>query len=342
MKEWLTVIIVLLIVAVVLDAVRRMRQSRRSALRMSLRPQDSQNGEYEEDYGSELPNGGARVVQVKHAEDESEDIDLTEEVPMLMESVSELRKAHLQSTAEEETETFAIDLEDGVVVDVAIDEEKCLYDDAPEDEAATAPTGGLQNSFDFGEDDRIEPRFSETTEDELDQPAAQTQKTSDPVKTKTKPSKPQVSESDYAEPELVLVINVMAAEGHRFPGADLLDIILVQGLRYGSMNIFHAHSTPDGSGPIKFSMANMVVPGTFDLAAMKEFSTPGVSFFLTLPIESSSRQAYEDMLRVAHSVAEKLGGELKDENRIRLTAQTIEHNRSRIAEFERKQLSRAH
>ena len=45
------------------------------------------------------------------------------------------------------------------------------------------------------------------------------------------------------------------------------------------------------------------------------------------------------MLASARKLSTELNGELKDEQRSVMTAQTIEHYRNRIAEFERKQLS---
>ena len=71
------------------------------------------------------------------------------------------------------------------------------------------------------------------------------------------------AEKQPAEPEEVLIINVMAHKGEMFNGGDLLDVILKCGMRYGSMDIFHRHSDAKGEGALLFSMANMVKPGTF-------------------------------------------------------------------------------
>lgn len=143
-----------------------------------------------------------------------------------------------------------------------------------------------------------------------------------------------------AEPEEVLIINVMAHKGEMLNGADLLDIILRCGMRYGSMDIFHRHSDSKGEGALLFSMANMVKPGTFDLDAMDEFETPGVSLFMTLPIDADSMQSFELMVDTAHAIAEGLNGELKDEQRSAMTRQTLEHCRQRIRDFERMRLFR--
>jgi cell division protein ZipA len=143
-----------------------------------------------------------------------------------------------------------------------------------------------------------------------------------------------------AEPEEVLIINVMAHKGEMFKGAELLDIILKCGMRYGSMDIFHRYSDAKGEGALLFSMANMVKPGTFDLDAMDEFETPGVSLFMTLPINADSMQSFELMVDTAHAIAEGLNGELKDEQRSAMTRQTLEHCRQRIRDFERMRLFR--
>lgn len=149
-----------------------------------------------------------------------------------------------------------------------------------------------------------------------------------------------LSEKQPAEPEEVLIINVMAHKGETFNGGDLLDVILKCGMRYGSMDIFHRHSDTKGEGALLFSMVNMVKPGTFDLDAMDEFETPGVSLFMTLPINADSMQSFDLMADTARVIAETLNGELKDEQRSVMTRQTIEHCRQRIRDFERMRLFR--
>lgn len=149
-----------------------------------------------------------------------------------------------------------------------------------------------------------------------------------------------IAEKQPAEPEEVLIINVMAHKGEMFNGGDLLDIILKCGMRYGSMDIFHRHSDTKGEGALLFSMANMVKPGTFDLDAMDEFETPGVSLFMTLPINADSMQSFDLMADTARAISETLGGELKDEQRSVMTRQTLEHCRQRIRDFERMRLFR--
>ncbi|GAB2503842.1 cell division protein ZipA [Microbulbifer agarilyticus] len=142
--------------------------------------------------------------------------------------------------------------------------------------------------------------------------------------------------------EEVLILNIMAPSGDCFEGNDLLRVLLSSGLRFGDMNIFHYHCGEAGEGAALFSLANIVVPGTFDMSDMEEFTTPGVSLFLALPAEVEALKAFDTLLSTARNIAEQLGGELKDENRSVFTAQTAEHYRQRVMEFQRrKALARA-
>lgn len=154
-------------------------------------------------------------------------------------------------------------------------------------------------------------------------------------KPKPKSEKEQSSMPDYNE---VLVINVMAKPEREFAGVDVLQALLATGLRFGDMNIFHRHLDGRTSSPVVFSLANMVNPGTFDLNQISEFSTRGVCFFMTLPNVVTSMQAFDLMLDVAQRVRIALDGDLKDDNRSVMTAQTIEHYRQRVRDFDLRQL----
>jgi FtsZ-interacting cell division protein ZipA len=85
----------------------------------------------------------------------------------------------------------------------------------------------------------------------------------------------------------------------------------------------------------------MLNPGTFDLKKMGEFTTFGVSFFLSLPSCMNNFDAFEYMLLVAKNLQESLGAEMRDDQRNAMTEQTIEHYRQRVRDFELASL-RAH
>ncbi len=166
-----------------------------------------------------------------------------------------------------------------------------------------------------------------------------------PAETKSRTrSSPSVSTAVEAkEPvqaaEEVLVISVISRDPAGFKGPALLQNILESGLRFGEMDIFHRHESMAGNGEVLFSMANAVKPGVFDLDDIDLFSTPAVSFFLGLPGPRHPKQAFDVMVAAARKLSQELNGELKDDQRSVLTAQTIEHYRQRIVEFERRALT---
>lgn len=140
-------------------------------------------------------------------------------------------------------------------------------------------------------------------------------------------------------PQEVLVINVDAKTADHFQGVAIKQLLEACGLEHGDMSIFHRHEEDDLLSPVQFSVANAVEPGYFDPENMESLSTPGVSFFMSLPGPKDYMKAFDYMLETAQCFAKNLGGELRDENRSVMTTQTIEHCRQRIREFERKQLS---
>ncbi|MDA1371956.1 MAG: cell division protein ZipA [Proteobacteria bacterium] len=140
------------------------------------------------------------------------------------------------------------------------------------------------------------------------------------------------------QPSEVIVINVMAKAGRSFSGDDLMQVLITAGLKFGEMNIFHKRYGNDSRAPVIFSVANVLNPGTFDLNNMENFSTLGISLFLAMPAAIHNMDAFEQMLAVAQRVRGALDGELRDDHRNVMTAQTIEHYRQRISDFELRRL----
>ena len=154
-----------------------------------------------------------------------------------------------------------------------------------------------------------------------------------------KPNQRITEDKDLPPVEEVLVISVISRDESGFKGPALLQNILESGLRFGEMDIFHRHESMAGNGEVLFSMANAVKPGVFDLDDIDHFSTRAVSFFLGLPGPRHPKQAFDVMVAAARKLAHELNGELKDDQRSVMTAQTIEHYRQRIVEFERRALT---
>lgn len=379
MKDWVIIIGTLLILAIVIDGIRRKRNERYGNIKVSrsLKKRAKQIDDEEDlplespSYTSELPNGGARVVAKrdpniavpsiekkaaaksyleKHnrqeqlhtevtrrnlREPEQASLNLGQSVPILMESVQD---AQARQTDRHEVDDLLDQERIEPSFSASRDEE--LEENYP-------PENDEYEGEDFEQDDHpyeeeVEEEYEESEQNSEDDEFVDEEyhQEDDDLPQSTSASHQQLAAEQPAEPEEVLIINVMAFKGEMFNGGDLLDIVLKCGMRYGSMDIFHRYSDAKGEGTLLFSMANMVKPGTFDLDAMDEFETPGVSLFMTLPLNADAMQSFDLMLDTAKAIAETLDGELKDEQRSVMTRQTVEHSRQRIRDYERKRLFR--
>ncbi len=141
-----------------------------------------------------------------------------------------------------------------------------------------------------------------------------------------------------SEPLDVLVLNVVASGDNELSGAQLLPILLTLGFKFGEMNIFHRHVDAAGQGDVLFSLANMVKPGVFDVDNMAQFTTAGVSLFMTLPHAHGNMETFNTMLNAAAKIAEEFSGQVLDGDRSTLTKQSTQHYVQRIKEVERKLL----
>ena len=147
------------------------------------------------------------------------------------------------------------------------------------------------------------------------------------------------AEIEPGDPQEVLVVNVLCKDGQVFKGPDLLQLLLACDLRFGKRSIFHRYEKANAKGAIQFSVANLVEPGTFNLDAIDSFTTPGVCFFMSLPGPEQPLTAFNYMVETAQVLVRHLHAELRDDAHSVMTAQTIEHCRQRIRDFERRQLT---
>jgi cell division protein ZipA len=150
---------------------------------------------------------------------------------------------------------------------------------------------------------------------------------------------PEITDNDDLD-EAVFVINIMARDGKVIHGAILLQELSALGFKFGEMDIFHRHVDAAGKGPVIFSLANMVKPGTFDVDYMEQFQTPGVSLFMMIPCAGEASRNYNMMLNAAERIANGIDALLLDVSRNPLTPQTIQHDKAIILEFERKALAK--
>ncbi len=142
---------------------------------------------------------------------------------------------------------------------------------------------------------------------------------------------PPAADSRNVPEDLIVVLNIMAHQGQVFDGAAILDATHDAGLVFGEMQIFHYIY----NGAPLFSLANALNPGSFDINAIENAATPGLTLFLRLPGPIDGLAAFERMYSVAAQLATTLGGEVCDARRAILTAQALEKQRDEIAEYQR-------
>lgn len=133
-----------------------------------------------------------------------------------------------------------------------------------------------------------------------------------------------------------VVLHLMSPADTLFSGKVLQKVLTSEGLHLSEQGIFHRHRLKNGSGPVRFSLANAINPGTFDGDTMDNFSSPGLTFFMVLEQTDEPLEVFDEMIVSVQTIAKTLNGELKDEQRSTLTSQTIAHCRQQVVDYTRR------
>jgi cell division protein ZipA len=180
------------------------------------------------------------------------------------------------------------------------------------------------------------PSMSASTIDDVDLP-------SEPIITPSvshhqeEKVEPETQEQQEEAPLEVIVLNVHCAGDEAFIGTKLFDSMQQNGLLYGEMDIFHRHNDLSGTGKVLFSVANMMHPGTLKHDDPAEFSTKGISFFMTLPCYGDPEQNFKLMLKTAQQIADDLGANVLDDSRNLMTPNRLDAYRAQIKAFKSAQ-----
>ncbi|MCL1633792.1 cell division protein ZipA [Luteimonas sp. SX5] len=134
----------------------------------------------------------------------------------------------------------------------------------------------------------------------------------------------------------IISLYVAARAGQQLQGPDIVVAAEKAGLTFGHMNVFHRlmEGHPE-RGPI-FSVANIMKPGSFEMAEIQSLQTPAIAFFLTLPAPLSALEAWDTMLPTAQRMAELLNGVVLDQERNALGRQRIAHIRDDLRAYDRQ------
>jgi cell division protein ZipA len=336
-REWTIIVGVLLIVAVFLDGYRRVRNERSNRIRVSLSKQVfNQPGGSQpivDEPNPELPAGGARVV----AKRRNDDLKLHQSVPVLIEPVTLAPEPVPEPEPQPESQPIAASQPINSALFAEDEPVEHLFAAPADDPAAYLPEDD-EREEDARDEELVEAKAPVSVVESVVESAATQLRSAIKAFKREEPVAAE-PEHDAPVPQEVLVVNVLCKDEAGFKGPDLLQLLLACDLRFGKLNIFHRYEKANGKGPIQFSVANLVEPGSFNLDAIDNFTTPGVSFFLTLPGPEKPVTAFNYMVETAQVLVRHLHAELRDDAHSVMTAQTIEHCRQRIRDFERKQLT---
>ncbi|WP_372881113.1 cell division protein ZipA [Psychromonas sp.] len=143
-----------------------------------------------------------------------------------------------------------------------------------------------------------------------------------------------ITEAQKNAPEDVFVFNVVAKEGTQIRGSEILQFFITSGFRFGENAFFHRHLNSDGTGPILFSIANMMAPGVFDPDNMEQFVSEGISFFVVAPNpEINVKEAFDLMLTAVQQMTDEFECLVLNENREPFTEQQFRDDHKRLMRY---------
>jgi len=343
-RDWMVIIGAGLILAVLIDAARRVYRERRSEVRLNAKitPAGADGSDSDFNLLSELPNGGARSIRRDDLmPPQRDDAPVTAAVgdtglpsaaaPVLdnaatVAAVNAQALGALATAGELPADAHSRFAEAQWDDDESDDVETATVASSASASGDTAPSGGSKSDA----KDELVAGFSSRDE----QP--ETLDWLEQLEPDVAPEpEPDARLPRGIEPH-VFVLNVVARAEAGFSGKDILHILLACDLRFGDMDFFHRHEQSAGRGPIQFSVSNMMKPGVFDIDAMSALQTKGLMFFVTLPGPEDMLKAFDYMYETAKAVARNLNGDVLDETRSAVTPQSLEHMRQQIRELERR------
>jgi cell division protein ZipA len=146
------------------------------------------------------------------------------------------------------------------------------------------------------------------------------------------PADPMERRTAEASQQRIVALRLVATGGG-WSGAALREALEAEGLHYGPYSIFH-REREDGKSLLY--VASMMEPGSFDLSRMDEQDYPGVSLFGVVPGPLDAPSTFDLVLSVGRNLADRLTGQLQDEQGSTLTSQRILNLREELVHFEHR------
>lgn len=143
---------------------------------------------------------------------------------------------------------------------------------------------------------------------------------------------PEAQRTEAAAQQRIVALRLVAM-GNRWSGRRLREALEAEGLAHGRYSIFHRQRE---DGKTLYYVASLMEPGSFDLAKMDGQEFLGISLFGIVPGPLDAPTTFDTVLAAARHLAERLQGQLQDEQGSTLTAQRILNLRDDLVHFEHR------
>ncbi len=136
-----------------------------------------------------------------------------------------------------------------------------------------------------------------------------------------------------ADDSKVVTVRIMPLPKAHFPAEELILALREVGLRHGQFDIFH-RLADESQERIRYSVASLVEPGSFDLSNLKESKYLGISIFMVLPAPEDGVELFDEMLETARDIAKRIDGRLVDSQGSTMSMQRERYMREEVIEFQ--------
>jgi cell division protein ZipA len=118
----------------------------------------------------------------------------------------------------------------------------------------------------------------------------------------------------------IVTLRVIPKSEPRFQGRALRQAFSGAGFWHGPLDIYHL---PDHEGRVVLSAAALAQPGTFDPSIMDSQRFSGLNLFAVLPGPKPERETFDELVRAARQLSERLDGKMADQHGEELTSARI-------------------
>lgn len=139
--------------------------------------------------------------------------------------------------------------------------------------------------------------------------------------------------TDKSTKEMLVIFHVVARGAEVFTGPMIVRMMSDLELEHGEMGIYHYNVERLNKKHSVYCVANMLKPGIFDLQAMDELETRGLTMILQLPGPEDELKSFNIMVEHAQRLAAFLNGDLLDEDHNLITKQSISLYKEQVQLF---------